>query len=41
MVSEIGFENGRVLGVGGGEGGADRAVLFCSRNPGVGKPYPW
>jgi len=22
-----------------GEGGADKAVLFCSRNPGVGKTY--
>ena len=23
----------------GGEGGADKAVLFCSGNPGVGKTY--
>jgi len=23
-----------------GEGGADKAVLFCSGNPGVGKTYP-
>jgi len=24
---------------GNGEGGSDRAVLFCSENPGVGKTY--
>ena len=24
-----------------GEGGADKAVLFCSGNPGVGKTYMW
>ena len=23
----------------GGEGGADKAILFCSGNPGVGKTY--
>jgi len=25
----------------GGEGGAEKAVLFCPGNPGVGKTYMW
>jgi len=25
----------------GGEGGADKAILFCSGDPGVGKTYLW
>ena len=33
------FETSEFLGWRGGEGGSEKAVLFCSGNPGVGKTY--
>jgi len=33
------FETSEFLEWRGGEGGAGKAVLFCSGNPGVGKTY--
>jgi len=33
------LETSEFRGWSGGEGGADKAVLFCSGNPGVGKTY--